>query len=69
MDDIYVYLVDLPPAVSEMITPCFGGYTVYLNANLSHRGRVEAYKHALEHVRRNDWEHADVQQIEMEAHN
>lgn len=69
MDDIYVYLVDLPPSVPEMIAPCVGGYTVYLNARLAYRDRVKAYIHALEHVRRNDWEQSDTQKIEMEAHN
>ena len=68
MDDIYVYLVDLPPSVPEMIAPCDCGFTVYLNARLSYQDRVKAYIHALEHVERNDWEHYDVQQIEKEAH-
>ena len=68
MDNIYVYIVDLPPAVSEMVAPCSGGYTVYLNAKLSYQDRVNAYIHALEHVERNDWENADVQQIEKETH-
>ena len=68
MDDIYVYLVDLPTAVPEMVAPCCGGYTIYLNARRSHCDRVKAYLHALEHVERNDWERSDVQQIEKEAH-
>ena len=68
-DDIYVYIVDMPTTASEMIMPCLGGYTIYLNAKLSHEDRVKAYLHALKHVGRNDWERIDVQQIEMEAHN
>lgn len=68
MDDIYVYLVDLPPSVPEMITPCDCGFTVYLNARLSYQDRVKAYIHALEHVERNDWEKDNVQLIEKEAH-
>ena len=67
-DDIYVYLVDLPPAVPEMVAPCLGGYTIYVNARLAYTDRVKAYLHALEHVRRKDWERCDVQQIEKEAH-
>lgn len=53
-DDIYVYLVDLPTAVPEMIAPCAGGYTIYLNAKLSYQDRVKAYLHAIGHVARND---------------
>ena len=67
-DDIYVYLVDLPTNVPEMVAPCSGGYTIYLNARLAYTDRVKAYLHALGHVERNDWNKEDVQQIEMEAH-
>lgn len=68
MDDIYVYVVDMPTTAAEMIMPCTGGYTIYLNAKLSQEERVRAYRHALKHVERNDWEKEDVQQIESEAH-
>lgn len=67
-DDIYVYLVDLPSAVPEMIAPCAGGYTIYLNAKLSYQDRVKAYLHAIGHVARNDWEKDNVQDIEKDAH-
>ena len=67
-DNIYVYLVDLPTAIPEMVAPCVGGYTIYLNARLASTYRDKAYMHALEHVRRKDWERCDVQQIEKEAH-
>lgn len=68
MDDFYVYLVDMPTTVHEMILPCVGGYTIYLNSRLSRQGQLTAYQHALKHVERNDWEKYDVQQIEFEAH-
>ncbi len=68
MDNIYVYLVDLPVKVSEMVTPCTDGYTVYLNAKLSYQDRIKAYRHALRHVEQNDWSKEDVQQAEKEAH-
>ena len=68
MDDIFVYLVDLPPKIAEMVAPCENGFTVYLNAKLTYNERVKAYMHALEHVERNDWNKEDVQQIEKEAH-
>lgn len=68
MDDIFVYIVDLPDGIAEMVAPCFGGFTIYLNARLSYQDRVRAYTHAMEHVERNDFEKEDVQKIEAEAH-
>ena len=68
MDNIYVYIVDLPLDVAEMIAPCGEGFTIYLNARLSYQGRIRACLHALEHVKRNDWNQENVQQIESETH-
>ena len=31
MDDIYVYSVRLPDKIDELVTPCIGGYTVWLS--------------------------------------
>ena len=55
MDNIYIYLVDLPVAVHEMVTPCCDGYSVYINARLSQIGMEQAYRHALSHIENNDW--------------
>lgn len=68
MDDVYVYVVQLPPSVHEIVTPCLNGYTVYINDNLSYKGRLEAYEHALKHIRNHDFEKEDVQEIEHDAH-
>jgi hypothetical protein len=68
MVDVFVYIVDLPDQVDEMVTPCLDGYTVYLNARLSFAGRVRAYHHAIRHIERNDFEAKNVQKIEEEAH-
>ena len=68
MTEVYVYIVDLPDRVDEMVTPCIDGYTVYLNARLTYAGRVRAYHHAMRHIERNDFEGFDIQEIEMEAH-
>lgn len=68
--DVYVYIIDMPPKVHEMVTPCVdGGYTVYLNARLSYAGRVKAYHHAMKHIDRHDFESEEsVQEIETRAH-
>lgn len=68
MGEVYVYIVDLPDRVDEMVTPCIDGYTVYLNARLTYAGRVRAYHHAMRHIERNDFERANVQEIETETH-
>lgn len=68
MDNIYVYVIDLPPHVNEMVTPCYDGYTIYLDASLSPYGRKRAYNHALTHIEKHDFEKHDIQQIEREAH-
>lgn len=68
MADTYVYLIDMPPKISELVTPCECGYTIYINAKLSYTDRVKAYLHALDHIDRDDWDRDDVQQIEWESH-
>lgn len=68
MNDIFVYIVDMPTTASEMIMPCPDGYTIYINARLSYHDRVKAYLHALGHVEGNDWERVNVQEIEKDAH-
>lgn len=49
MDDVYVYMIDIPGKATEMITPCHGGYTVYIDDKLSPVGKRRAYLHALSH--------------------
>lgn len=44
------------------------GYSVYINESLTDEEAREAFNHALGHVQRNDFEKADVQKIEAEAH-
>ena len=67
MDDIYVYTVNLPRNVDEVVTPCLGGYTIYLSARLDERHRLKAYRHALHHIARGDFEKDNVQVIEKEV--
>lgn len=71
--DVYVYEIDLPMTVHEMVTPDSSddGYTIYINRRLSDNKKLEAYEHALVHCMRCDFEESgvvDVQQIEVIAH-
>lgn len=68
MGDVFVYLVDLPAGVREMVCPCADGWTIYIDEKLSDEGQRDAYHHALFHIINGDFEKADVQQIEAAAH-
>lgn len=43
-------------------------YTVLLNSRLSHERLIEAYNHAIQHIQNSDFEKADSNQIEFNAH-
>lgn len=69
MDEIFTYPTDLPPGVHEMVTPCGDGcYTLYINTRDSRERQIEAYRHAIRHIQRQDHEKDDTQTIETEAH-
>lgn len=67
MDSIYIYFIDLPTKVHEIVVPCADGYTIYLNSRLSQTGIIEAYHHAKWHIDHNDFEKEDVQTVEASA--
>lgn len=70
MNDVFVYLIDMPCKVHEVVTPSEdGSYTIYLNARLDYCGRVKAYNHAMRHIEHNDFEsEEDIGIIETRAH-
>lgn len=68
MDELFVYIVTLPPSISEMVTPCADGYTIYINDNLSPIGRAKAYAHAIKHIRNGDFQKSNADIIEYWAH-
>lgn len=45
-----------------------GSYTIFINANMASNQIEQAYRHAMWHIAHHDFERADVQQIEAEAH-
>ena len=67
-DNVYIYMADLPTGINEMVCPCLGGYTIYIDDKLSPSGRLDAYQHAMCHINNHDFEKTDVNQIEIEAH-
>ena len=68
MDEVYTYLAPLPNGIKEIVVPCVDGYTVYIDAALDREARKRAYKHAIKHVRENDFSKEDVQEIEELTH-
>ena len=68
MDDVYVYLTRLPDGISEMVSPCADGYTVWLSDRLGSVEQHDAFRHALSHIENRDFERTDVQEIESQAH-
>lgn len=68
MDDVYVYVADLPPGVNEIVKPCLDGYTIWISDRLSRDEAILAYYHAMGHIANNDFEKFNVNEIELEAH-
>lgn len=68
LDNIFVYQIPLPNSVKEAVTPCFCGYTIYINQNLTYEQRQKAFAHALRHIQNGDFDKNDVQAIETQAH-
>lgn len=64
MNDIFVYCIDLPAGINEVVTPCLDGYTIYIADALSPQGKKEALEHALNHIQNDDWNKSNVQEIE-----
>ena len=67
MDDIYVYLVDLPGKIHEMVTPCADGFTIYIDSKLDDDRRYDAYLHAMYHIANGDFEKHNADLIEADA--
>ena len=68
MDNIFLYFVKLPEGIDEVVMPCFDGYTIYIDPSLSYHQQIEAYNHAIRHIRNHDFEKHDVQEIESNTH-
>ena len=64
MEDVFEYLEQLPDGISEAVAPCADGFTVYIDEALDEIGRLEAYNHAIRHIKRRDFAKKDVQMIE-----
>ena len=70
MDDINVKIMDMDVMVPEhLVKNSDDSYTIFLNARLSRDSQLKYYFHAMEHIKKEDFEKENVQEIESEAHN
>lgn len=69
MSDVFLYPVDMPDGINEMVSPGWeDDYTIYVNCRLPYSKQVRVVDHAIGHLRREDFNKEDVQQIEADAH-
>lgn len=67
--DVNVYLMNFPTKGKEMVVPNEdGSYTIFLNARLSYEEQLKAYQHAVDHIKNQDFQKSNVQEIEATAH-
>ncbi len=68
--DINVIVMDFKNTKSkEMVTENPDGtYSIFINARFSYEEQYKSFNHALKHIRENDFQKADVQEIEAIAH-
>lgn len=64
-----IILMDSDTTIGETICKnSDDSFTIFINSRLSSAMQRYCFEHALNHVRRNDWEKDNVQSIEFEAH-
>lgn len=55
-DRIYTRIIDnMPKGIHEFVAPSFSGYNIYISSSLDEIGRKKAWKHAMEHIIRDDF--------------
>ncbi|NBH15585.1 hypothetical protein D3Z36_15845 [Lachnospiraceae bacterium] len=69
MEEINVQLLNMDTKIPEhLVKNSDNSYTIFINARLSRDSQLKSYYHALNHIKGNDFEKNNVQEIETEAH-
>lgn len=69
MTDVYIYQIDMPRGFHEAVSPGWeDDCTVYVNSKDSIARRIKSVDHAIKHLKRDDFNKENVQQVEAEAH-
>lgn len=67
---VNVQIINMDVQVAEhVVMNSDDSATILLNARLTHERQHKAYLHAMEHLKENDFEKHDVDEIEFDAHN
>lgn len=69
MNNFCVVLTDLDDMIGECI--CHNAddsYTIWINSRWSAEKQHQCFEHALSHIRHNDWEKTNADEIERERH-
>ena len=70
MEDINVQFIDMDTKIPEQIVKNQDdSYTILINSKLSYAEQLKSYYHALMHIRRNDFDKENADNIEYNAHN
>ena len=56
---VYTHLLPLPMRVKGYTVLMEDTYTVVINSNLSDQARLEAYRHEIDHIRKDDFRKSD----------
>lgn len=69
LDDIYIYLVDMPHGIKANVAENIDGtHTIYLNSRLNNDELKRSFLHELQHIRNNDLNSScDIHEIELNA--
>lgn len=69
MEYINVQFLDMDTKIPEhLVLNKDGSYTVFINARLSYDKQREAYAHAMRHIKNNDFDKTNADEIEYDAH-
>lgn len=69
MEDINVRFLDMDTKIPEhLVKNDDDSYTIFLNARLNQESRLKSYYHALQHIKDNDFNKENVQEIECKSH-
>jgi len=66
--DIFLYYIDHLGTDEAVTQNEDGTYSIFIDPQLSPEARQEKYEHALEHIKKLDFERQSVQEIEAHAH-
>lgn len=66
---IFIYCIDLPPHIHEMVVPGMeNDFTIYLDIKQDQNQRIKSFIHAMKHIDRGDFDEDNVQTIEINNH-